>query len=1255
MARRFRRAASFTIATGAAVLATAAGLRGDIESNFDDLVYPGDAGAGWVAGWQQAAGLTIGVDTASPIDAPTPYLAVTSSGTGARNIARAYLTDGGVDVTQPHQISFKFRLNEDPAAFESTFTAFNDRLHIFGRNGLRLTAGTDSTTAWSIFAAGAAHASGAYAGRTFWIYDNVTGNGSSVIIENAVDTGITLAPQHVYSITVRLDPPNRIFAVHLADETAVQQFTSLAPHRFRELAAPVGAHTNLHVGTQCSAADDARGFDLDSVRIAPAAGLVLPPEIVNVTPVNHAFHDAQKGIHFEVRSAAPLAPPGITLTLNGADVTADLAIVSSATNHLVAYNKLQPDRSYTAVITAQNVSGPVSWTFEFNTATGEVLLFDSGGFESEAVYPLGNLQAITHDGGTWLPSAVPAQIVDLADGQHAKVFHREQMGTDNSDYLEVAPVAAGILTLAFDARVSTATGRTLDIGMQPVGSASQASFIGFGINPGKLAFYDGSAWVSIMDLDTQWHHYEMINYLSGPRGATFDLEVDGQVVGRNLIWRSTFAAGTGFGRFRFGAIRGTAGTYGELDNLRVTASQENLPPPVIANIVPAHRAHFHPAANGMQFEVTSEGAIDPAGITMQLNGQDVSGQLVVAGEPLARQVSFPGLQPNQVYTAEITASNAFGIGTATVQFNTIRQKTTVVDSHGFADNTIYPLGPLGNVTDGLAVWTAGRLGDPSQIVDSGVAPYGKALQRAQTGVSSQDIMDFTPFNSGILTIAFDARASTAFSPTLLLSVNRTGQETQASSLGWGVIPGKIARLRASTWYEIADLDESWHHYEIINYLDGPKSHTFDLVMDGTVRGEGLLWAQGISAGEYLGRLRIAADQGVPGDFAQIDNLQASLTPLPPAIANLVPANQTSFHTASQGVSFHVVSVADTAASDIHLILNGADVSSALEISGDPTNRLAVYRGLEPNAFYEGEIRAQNVLGLVSQTLEFNTLYPTGALSVEVEDYNLGSGQYINDPPPSGLTPGGAVINPDGNGYFDRAGTSGVDFSIAVPSAGDPQQAYRFFDPTTTRYTLDGLRSKYVSSGAPDYDVWQWSPTDWLNYTRTFAAGPYQVFLRASTPAAAQVCLQSVTSDPTQPGQSVSALGRFNLAARAGYQHAELKDDLGQSKVLSLDGPATFRLAACGITADLALNYLVFAQVPPPPEEIQIDDPLLDGAGFHFQFPTRSGAQYVVEYNTQLAPTGWTTLDTVSGTGNPHHATDSNPADTIRFYRVRRSQ
>jgi len=46
---------------------------------------------------------------------------------------------------------------------------------------------------------------------------------------------------------------------------------------------------------------------------------------------------------------------------------------------------------------------------------------------------------------------------------------------------------------------------------------------------------------------------------------------------------------------------------------------------------------------------------------------------------------------------------------------------------------------------------------------------------------------------------------------------------------------------------------------------------------------------------------------------------------------------------------------------------------------------------------------------------------------------------------------------------------------------------------------------------------------------------------------------------------------------------------------------------------------------------------------------------VVEYNTQLAPTGWTTLDTVSGTGNPHHATDSNPADTIRFYRVRRSQ
>ena len=85
---------------------------------------------------------------------------------------------------------------------------------------------------------------------------------------------------------------------------------------------------------------------------------------------------------------------------------------------------------------------------------------------------------------------------------------------------------------------------------------SMASFLAFGTNANTLSYYDGTAWVGITNIDADWHHLDITNYLSGPNRGHFDLSVDGTLVGDKLVWRHVIPEGTAFGRLRVGAIRG---------------------------------------------------------------------------------------------------------------------------------------------------------------------------------------------------------------------------------------------------------------------------------------------------------------------------------------------------------------------------------------------------------------------------------------------------------------------------------------------------------------------------------------------------------------------------------------------------------------------------------------------------------------------------------------------------------------------------
>ncbi len=597
------------------VLSVAFGLpvSGGIFSDFDDWAYPGAAGDGWVAAWSNSAAVTPLVDTANPLDNGTPYLSADAGG-GVRNVARQYTSFDDVDVTQPHRITWRFRLDEDPTAFESSFTAFNDRVHFFGRNAPRLEAGTDASSSWAFFATGGAHASGVGAGRTFWIFDNLAGD-SAFSLNNAVDTGLPLAPQDAYALSLRVDPANQLFAVAITNLTTGAHFASAAPHRFRDLSAIPGSHTILHFGVQSSGAEDVRGFHLDSIAIAPDTALVAPPEILNVYPGNHAIHPAVAGLRFEVRSATPLKDPGITLEINGSDATGDLEVQAGEPGqYFVVYNGLQNGVDYVAVLGAVNGGGPTSLTVQFTTATGELARYDSEGFVDDAAYPLGPLQPVTHNGGTWIPAATPALVEDLLDGQHGKVVRRDQTGGSNIDYLDIAPISAGVLTIAFDARVSTPATRTLDVVLFPAGGGSEASMLGLGTNPNKVSYYDGSAWWR-SPIDT------MAPLRNDPlpertRRSTFDLEIDGALIGRNLVWLAPPPPTTAFGRIRFGAIARHGQDVPIMTIWWLRQPRSPRPAPGDRQRRSRCRAHFPQRRRRPGFQVSSEQPVDPGDVAL---------------------------------------------------------------------------------------------------------------------------------------------------------------------------------------------------------------------------------------------------------------------------------------------------------------------------------------------------------------------------------------------------------------------------------------------------------------------------------------------------------------------------------------------------------------------------------------------------------------------------------------------------------------
>lgn len=320
-----------------------------------------------------------------------------------------------------------------------------------------------------------------------------------------------------------------------------------------------------------------------------------------------------------------------------------------------------------------------------------------------------------------------------------------------------------------------------------------------------------------------------------------------------------------------------------------------------------------------------------------------------------------------------------------------------------------------------------------------------------------------------------------------------------------------------------------------------------------------------------------------------DNAVVSAPPLAanvaPIISGIAPVEFGNFLPASTVISFTVTDDQPLPDDKLSVTLNGTryTATNGLSVSGSGAAKTASLSGkLATNVNYTAILAAEDSGGeKTSHTIYFDT-FETNSLVVEVEDYNFDSGSFINNPVP---IPEGGGPQPDA--YSLQDGVPGVDFTDTRTAPRAQDTKYRPDDFIRMQHSLDFVRPKFTAAGGADAGVFDWDIGDiaegeWLNYTRDFPTGTYEVYLRESLANmnTGESVFELVTGDRTQPNPATRPLGSF-LGARTGFQYRNfpLTDGSGQNKIgLRLAGVTTLRLRQ--VTPDPPdgaryQNYLVF--------------------------------------------------------------------------------
>lgn len=379
-----------------------------------------------------------------------------------------------------------------------------------------------------------------------------------------------------------------------------------------------------------------------------------PPEIKDRTPRNDAmFYAPGGGISFTATTVSPntISASGITLALNGVDVSSALTIGGSATSRTVAYAGLQPNQLYRARIVVADQEGRATTnTFAFDTFT-------------EATSIAVEAEDYNYDNGKFMSPATPGAYTGLL-GVRGVDFHNNNQTALAAAY------------------------RNGDFVLQAV-TADQVrkSFSDVGAIDHHVTTIMAGDW---------WNYTRTLpegNYRVYLRGATtvvqgfqLDLVTTGATTANQTTrLLGTFTLGQAGGGFGYGSLGDAAGNGVVLrlpanPTLRLTAlgaagnvqlnyvllvpTTENPGMPYLASATPAPGAVNVAPDAAVQLQLLNGGtAVDAANVSLQFGGTDVTASLVKVPSADGLSVTYdpPGLLAfGTNYAVKLTFSDAGG-------------------------------------------------------------------------------------------------------------------------------------------------------------------------------------------------------------------------------------------------------------------------------------------------------------------------------------------------------------------------------------------------------------------------------------------------------------------------------------------------------------------------------------------------------------------------------------------------------------------
>ncbi len=650
-------------------------------------------------------------------------------------------------------------------------------------------------------------------------------------------------------------------------------------------------------------------------------------------------------------------------------------------------------------------------------------------------------------------------------------------------------------------------------------------------------------------------------------------------------------------------------------------------PPVISSFSPLNLIFVNPN-DGISFNVSSPSGftINANAIGLIVNGVNVSGSLTISGSSSNKNAAYHGLLSNTVYTASITVTDAFNL---TASADTYFETTWVgvppvlalweAEDFDFTNGLYYNNPALCNTigspncyfgTVGMEMVDEHSIGLPTTHAyrpDDAVGTlisgdYGRK-DHAQAGAFDYRIDPFIQgmwlnytrdWSNGTYWVIGRLSTDVGLSGTLSLS-----NSTTATDLGTFTING----------------GHGWSTFDDV-YLKDTNGNNALVTLHGKQT------------------LTLTSGGNLLPNFFMLVAAQADL----PLLSNVYPTGTHPFEY-TNAFSFTVTAFGSSfPANGIRLNVDGNDVSSKLTITGSTSTKNVVFPYLLPNAIHVAILAVTNSLGHgILVTNHFDTFSEANYM-VETEDFDYDSGQYI---------PANAWF-PDA--YADFYGpfpaTTNIDYQH-LSLAGEVFQYRSPGIPQDFLGTHDWLRSNFVYFGAQDLVLVFFAANDWANYTRQYATGSYNVYIRSSGDGPFSMYLDQVVSGAGTVNQVTKRLGHFGGFGKSPvyntYDWAPLTDDgLAAPAIVKLNGVSTLRLTTSG-----NCNPNFFMLVPATGISLTA---ARSGSNVALSFPTQNGVNYRVFYRTNLTTGTWNLLGAVLGNGATTSVNDPAVGNS-RFYKV----